>query len=90
MIQLNDWTACSETLPKKDGRYLVTYVKGYVDVLDFALDLNAFDKWDFPENMGYKNKPGFIEDDSEYGYYDITKEVVAWTEAPEGWEGDSK
>lgn len=88
MIQLDDWTPCSETLPKKDGRYLVTYDRGYVDVLDFALDLNAFDKWDFPEDRGYKNKPGFIYTDEEYGYYDDTDRIAAWTETPEAWKGE--
>ena len=86
MIQLNDWTPCTEKLPDKDGLYLVTYEDGDIGLLDFALDLYAFNKFYFVDFKGC-NQPGFIDYDSEYGYSYATENVVAWTEAPAGWEG---
>ena len=41
----------------------------------------------------YKDLPGFVSRNDEYGCYtDVTKYIVAWTKAPEAWKwkGDNK
>jgi len=86
-----NWTPCNEGLPKKNGVYLVTECacnKFSVRTVMFDLDLHSVDEYDFPIDKGYKGKPGFYDEDSEWGYFDVTEYVVAWQPVPEPWKGD--
>ena len=78
-----EWNLCKNGLPKKWGEYLVTVKMFTCDdyrlgLAYFAEDLYEVDAFDFPDK---KNKAGFYEYDSEYGYYELT-DVVAWMECP--------
>ncbi len=80
-----EWIPCSKQLPEEDGEYLVTtkWQNGYlnVDILNFANDLNAINKYDFPDEECY-GRSGWYECDSEYGDYEID-DVIAWMPLPE-------
>ena len=41
------WTLCSEELPKKSKRVLVTTDSGYVDIMEFNIDKGKFFGWDY-------------------------------------------
>ena len=76
-----EWIPCSERLPEKDGRYLVTY-----PLLWYNLWVST--AWYGTPPMPsrpVKGKCFFVSDD-EYGdvpYYD----VLAWMPLPEPWKG---
>lgn len=78
------WIPVTEKLPDKEGLYLCT-VQGYVGkatylrIADFHQDI--YIEYDIEEH-----KPGFIDYDSEYGFYEVTK-VLAWMSLPTPWEG---
>ena len=73
------WIPVTERLPDKEGSYLCT-VQGYVGkttylrIADFHPDIYV--EYDIEEH-----KPGFIDYDSEYGFYEVTK-VLAWMPLP--------
>ena len=73
------WIPVTERFPDKEGSYLCT-VQGYVGkttylrIADFHPDIYV--EYDIEEH-----KPGFIDYDSEYGFYEVTK-VLAWCELP--------
>lgn len=82
---LNDkprWIPVEERLPEQNGEYLVVYtLKAIppiprVEICSFAKNLRNVNKYDLP-----KNKPGFYQSDSEYGYYEITG-VSHWMPLP--------
>ena len=80
------WIPVTDRLPDKEGTYLCT-VQGYVGkttylrIADFHPDIYV--EYDIEEH-----KPGFIDYDSEYGFYEVTK-VLAWMPLPKPWEGDA-
>ena len=80
------WIPVTERLPDKEGSYLCT-VQGYVGkatylrIADFHPDIYV--EYDIEEH-----KPGFIDYDSEYGFYEVTK-VLAWMPLPKPWEGEN-
>ena len=73
------WIPVTDRLPDKEGTYLCT-AQGYVGkttylrIADFHSDIYV--EYDIEEH-----KPGFIDYDSEYGFYEVTK-VIAWCELP--------
>lgn len=73
------WIPVTERFPDKEGTYLCT-VQGYVGkttylrIADFHPDIYV--EYDIEEH-----KPGFIDYDSEYGFYEVTK-VLAWQPLP--------
>ena len=79
------WIPVTERFPDKEGPYLCT-VQGYVGkatylrIADFHPDI--YIEYDIEEH-----KPGFIDYDSEYGFYEVTK-VLAWMPLPKTWEGE--
>ena len=80
------WIPVTERIPDKEGSYLCT-VQGYVGkttylrIADFHPDIYV--EYDIEEH-----KPGFIDYDSEYGFYEVTK-VLAWQPLPTPYrEGD--
>ena len=80
---MDKWIPVSERLPE-DGTYLVTVEriagKPRIDIKSFAKDLNKVDEFDFP-----KQKWGWYDYDSEYGYWEDTK-VIAWMPLPKPYE----
>ena len=78
-----NWIPCSERLPEKAGRYLVTYgsnLDGYRQVCMkmYSPNLHNVDEFDFPN----KKRPGWYDYDSEYGHYEWD-DVIAWMPLPE-------
>lgn len=88
-----DWHPLSgfpevEGYPEEDGNYLCTLRYGEFDsigVLEFCKDLYKRDNFDFAEHKG-KKKQGFIDYDSEYGYYEMDN-VAAWAYLPKPFDG---
>ena len=80
-----EWIPCSEQQPSKDGNYLVCHTicgkTTAVDIAGYAKNLRKVDKYDLP-----KNKNGWYQYDSEYGYYE-TDGIVAWMPLPKPYEG---
>lgn len=76
----NCWIPAS-TLPKKDGRYLVTRLYGIVDIVAFDRCLAKVNYFIF-ENY---NRPGWynIDDDDDCVYK--LDDVVAWMELPKAY-----
>ena len=80
------WIPCSERLPEKDDRYLVTVLLyfdeyPYVSVSSFAHDLESVDKYGFEG----RKRAGWYNYDDEYGYLERDG-VVAWMPLPEPYE----
>lgn len=77
------WILVSEKLPE-DGTYLVTLERivgePRIDIRSFAQDLSKVDEFDFP-----KQKWGWYDYDSEYGYWEDTR-VIAWMPLPEPYK----
>ena len=71
--------------PKENGRYLVSFEDGSIDILRFAKDLYKIDKYDFDDCKG---KSGWYFYDSEYGYA-LFKKVVAWMNLPQPYKMES-
>lgn len=84
---VEEWIDVKDKLPTEHGQYLVirqVFGKSIVDILGFSMDLYNLDKYDFSE-YGKKrktNRKGWYDYDSEYGYLDYTKNVVAWMSIP--------
>lgn len=78
-----EWVDVNERLPE-DGTYLVTVERidgePRIDIKSFAKDLNKVDEFDFP-----KQKWGWYDYDSEYGYWEDDK-VIAWMPLPKPYE----
>lgn len=87
---MDKWHSIKEEgYPKIEKEYLVTWsgvnnIK-YIDVKLFTLDLSRWEGYD--EDPAYKNKPGFIEYDSEWGEY-FESDVIAWMECPPKYMGE--
>ena len=75
-----NWMDPKVNPPTKNGKYLCvckytgTY---YYTILEYALSLQEVDDFDFAE----KNRPGWYDYDSEWGYYEIGS-VVYYTSLP--------
>ena len=76
-----DWIKTSDTLPKKNGKYLVVY-KFFdyrnIGVVWFSTNLNKVDKYIFDT----EKRPGWYELDDEVGYFERT-DITHWAELPE-------
>lgn len=84
----NGWIPCSERLPEEEGRYIcyVCGIRSDIAIYSFAKNLSRVDEYDFEG----KNKSGFYNYDSEYGYYEMSN-VVAWQPLPKPYkEGGTK
>ena len=85
-LKQNQWIPCEERLPEKDGNYLVCHTicgkTTAVDIAGYAKNLRKVDKYDFT-----KNKSGWYQYDSEYGYYE-TDGINAWMPLPKPWKGE--
>ena len=79
------WIPVTERLPDKGGPYLCT-VQGYVGKTTY-LRIAVFQTDIYVEYDIEEHKPGFIDYDSECGFYEVTK-VLAWMPLPEPWEGN--
>ena len=82
MTEVSKWIPCSERLPEKNGRYLVTlHIYGE---LDFKVDetvvriIPFFDKWRTPTHI-----PEWINEA-------LTQEVLAWIPLPEPYKNEGK
>lgn len=84
-----EWISVKDHLPTKNGDYLVTIdcfgKHRYMKMVSWANDLNKLDKWDFPADE-YKGISGFYDNDSEWGYYEVS-DVLAWCKI-EPYEGE--
>ena len=86
---MSGWIKCADSLPKKNGKYLVSlrnrrYTGGCVEVCYFAKSLYRVDRYDFADKRG---KSGWYDYDNEWGHHEIT-DVVAWQELPEPLKED--
>lgn len=82
----NCWIPAN-TLPKKDGSYLVTMSGGYLDIVHFDRCLSKVDNFFFSEKDGYR-RPGWYK-----VHYDMPyekKDVVAWMELPKVYKVDNE
>ena len=80
---MSKWISVKNKLPDKDGSYLCfRKVKwsniGYMEVCEFALNLEKVDKYDFYR----KRRSGWYGYDGEYGYYEHDN-ITHWQPAPE-------
>lgn len=77
------WISVTERLPEEDGKYLTAYKLNtipptpWIEACWFAKNLRKVDKYDFP-----KKKPGFYNNDSEYGYFEVSG-ITHWMPLPE-------
>lgn len=82
-----DWTYCKDKPPDKSGDYLVIK-EGFggdyyhVTTASYSTNLYKLDNYDFYKYRNKKNKSGWYDYDSEYGYYKLD-DVVAWMKKPE-------
>lgn len=74
------WIHVSERFPGKEGKYLIAFEDGDVDIADFAHDLSETDCDAFSEDIGHR--PGFYRYDDGWGYYEMP-DVAAWMPRPE-------
>lgn len=75
VIEKDDWTPCSEMMPK-EGVNVLFQIKGIIDPLQFTPRVGHFDNghwWMYPEPQYSRTRI-----DDEY-------EVVAWRPLPEGY-----
>ena len=80
---MSNWISVKDELPDKDGSYLCFYKAkwsniGYMDVYEFALNLEKVDKYDFYR----KRRSGWYGYDDEYGYYEHDN-ITHWQPLPE-------
>lgn len=83
----NCWIPAS-TLPKKDGRYLVTRSNGVMSVIDvvgFDRCLSKIDEFIFSEKEGYR-RPGWYDEQESWTYE--VGDVIAWMELPKTYKVD--
>ena len=81
------WIPVTERLPDKGGPYLCT-VQGYVGKTTY-LRIAVFQTDIYVEYDIEEHKPGFIDHDSECGFYEVTK-VLAWMPLPKPYkEGEA-
>ena len=75
-----EWINVKDRLPNKNGEYIVVYQcfkYRLIRVFRFALNLHEVDEFNFPD----ENRPGWYDDDSEVGYFEIDG-VTHWAELP--------
>ena len=64
--------------PYKNGDYIVCSGQGIIEMLSYAKNLYKIDEFDFADK---KNKSGWYDYDSEYGYY-VIDNIQYWMELP--------
>ena len=83
---MDNWKPYPQIKPTKDGNYLVTRLiinnQRVIDILSWGHNLRGIDEYDFID----KNRCGWYEYDSEWGYYEIDN-IVGWMELPEPYGG---
>ena len=82
----DDWNDINNGFPTEDGNYLCVnkgYItdKPYIEILGFSTNLYKLDKYDFNEYKNKKQKCGFYDYDSNFGYQAETR-VTHWMELP--------
>jgi len=80
---IGGWTSVKDRMPEKPGRYLAVSDSpaGFpklIRILMFVKDLHKVDPCNFRE----KHRPGWVEWDDEYGYYEYDA-VTHWMPLPE-------
>lgn len=78
--QKNKWTYIKDSLPKKNGRYLVINNNGFnIEIRSFALCLEDIDKFDFKN----RKTSGWYNYDGENGSFYECKGIIYWMPLPE-------
>lgn len=84
------WISVSERFPNKkeqiknEGDFLCFTSYGHIQVFSYSDNLYLLDKYDFNYMKADKNKKGFYDYDSEFGY--SRKEILAWQPLPPRYE----
>lgn len=85
-IKNQTWISVKDRLPEEEGQYIVTTKFG-IKISSFSNNLYKIDKYDFEDYKG-KQRKGFYNYDSEYGYFE--QDVLAWMPTPEPYkEGEA-
>ncbi len=85
---VDGWISVKDKLPEKPGHYLTASdaPAGFpklINILMFVKDLHETD----PYNFRGKHRPGWVNWDDEYGYYEYDA-VTHWMPLPEPPEGE--
>lgn len=80
------WISVEEKLPEEEGQYIVTTKFG-IKISSFSNNLYKLDKYDFADYKG-KQRKGFYNYDSEYGYFE--QDILAWMPTPEPYREDEE
>ena len=81
-IEKQTWISVEDRLPEEEGQYIVTTKFG-IKISSFSNNLYKIDKYDFEDYKG-KQRKGFYNYDSEYGYFE--QDVLAWMPMPEPYK----
>ena len=77
-----EWVCVKDRKPNKNGGFLCQDSHGYIVIYNYSDNLYKLDSFDFYNKKNSKDKGGFYDYDSEYGYYEI-ENVEYWMELPE-------
>lgn len=73
------WNPCSERLPEKDDRYLVTLENGYIEILGYS----NIPTTRHPKGFYYVDEKGFA-------WKQDINPVVAWMPLPKAYDGEDR
>lgn len=71
--------------PPQNGEYLTTNKDGRIRIHSFTTNLYKIDEYDFSEYKRKKDKSGWYEYDSEWGFCELHN-IIAWMELPEPYD----